>query len=118
MAEIQPTVTELRGFSDYVTRIQWTNVTNADTFAAAPVGAAALRSVQIEGTFGSATVVIQGSLDGTNYQTLTDLQGSAISKTTTALEGIAEFTAFIKPSASGGGGTQSVTVTLILKRMS
>ena len=70
------------------------------------------RSVQLTGTFGNATVLIQGSNDGTNYVTLTDPQGNALSFTTAGLEQIEEATRYIKPTSSGGDGTQSVTVTI------
>lgn len=70
------------------------------------------RSVQIEGTFDSATVVLQGSNDGTNWYTLTDPQGNAISKTSAALEQISEATRYIRPSVSSAGGSTSLTVTV------
>jgi hypothetical protein len=48
------------------------------------------RAIQVGGTFGAGgTVVIEGSIDGTNYVTLTDPQGNAISKTAAAIEEIA-----------------------------
>jgi hypothetical protein len=118
MAEKTYTQTEVRGFSDYVTQFVWTGVTSADTFQPALIPAAALKTVQIGGTLDSATVVIQGSLDGVTYFTLNDLQGSAISKTAAALEGIDEFCLYVKPSASGGGASQSVNVILMIKRLS
>lgn len=70
------------------------------------------KSVQIAGTFGGGTVVIQGSNDGTNYVTLADPQGNAISKTSAAIEQILENTLKIRPSISGSTGA-SVTVTMI-----
>jgi len=118
MAEVNYIQSEVRGFSDYVTKFVWTGVTSADTFQAAMIPAAALSTVQVGGNFDSATLVLQGSLDGVTYFTLNDLQGSAISKTAAALEGIAEFCIFVKPSASGGAGSQSLNVTLAIKRMS
>lgn len=118
MAEKTYTQTEVRGFSDYVTKFVWTGVTSADTFQAVMIPAAALATVQFGGTFDSATVLLQGSLDGVTYFTLNDIQGSALSKTSAALETIGEFCIYIKPSASGGGGSQSLELTLVIKRMS
>jgi hypothetical protein len=59
-------------------------------------------SVQFTGTFGGATVVLQGSNDGTNWVTLKDTQGEDISATDA---GMFEFTSaarYLRVSASGG----------------
>ena len=71
------------------------------------------RSVQIGGTFGGGTVTIEGSNDGTTYFTLNDLQGSAISKTAAALEGVAEVVKWIRPKVTGGDGTTDIDVYLV-----
>ena len=81
MSVIQPTVTALGGAGNHHCRlVVWAGVTSADTCAAFEGSDFSDRSVQIEGTFASATVVLKGSNDGTNYQNLTDPQGNAISK--------------------------------------
>jgi len=87
---------------------------NADTGSTVLMGSAMDRSVQIAGTFGSATIVVEGSNDGTNWVTLTDPQGNAISKTSAAIEQIEELTRYLRVSSSGGTGT-AVTVTLFLR---
>lgn len=92
----------------------WTPIGDADTCTAIPMSGSSDRSVQITGTFGSATIVIQGSNDGTNYAPLTDPQGNAISKTSAAIEQISELTRYIKPTTSGGTGS-AITVSLLLK---
>jgi hypothetical protein len=85
----------------------WTAETTAGSgsiFRYTPVNSLVAASVQVSGTFGGATVVLQGSNDGTTYATLKDLQGNNLSFTAA---GYAEFTsgaAFIKPSISGGAG--------------
>lgn len=72
------------------------------------------RSVQVVGTFGSGgTVVIEGSNDGTNYRTLNDFQGSALSFTSAGLEGIAEVPAYIRPRVTAGDGTTDIDVFLV-----
>lgn len=72
------------------------------------------RSVQVSGTFGSGgTVVIEGSLDGTNYYTLNDLQGSALSVTAAKIEGISEMVTYLRPRVTAGDGTTSISVYLI-----
>lgn len=115
MAEKAYVLEQVRGFEDFVNKITWSDAAAADTFQAVNVAAHTLKSVQIGGTFDSATVVIQGSLDGTTYFTLSDLAGSAISKTSAALEGIQEHVVWIKPATSGGGVNSAVDVVLVLK---
>lgn len=82
----------------------WETLTENDTAAAVtPNGTEPLAaSVQIVGSFGGATVLLQGSNDNTNWITLKDLAGSDISF---SASGAAEFTsamAYFRVSASGG----------------
>lgn len=74
------------------------------------------RCMQITGTFDSATVVLQGSNDGTNWVTLTDPQGNSISKTAAALEQVMEIPRYTRVSTSGGAGSQNLVVTLFCRR--
>ena len=82
----------------------WTEVatgTTADTFTLERTKGL-LASVQMFGTWGSSTVVLQGSNDGTNWVTLKDTAGTAISLTD---DGAFEFSTamlYIRPSSSGG----------------
>lgn len=115
MATITPTivpVTDPGVKSVYI--VTWAAIGDADTCTAVPMSGASDRSVQITGTFGAATILLQGSNDGTNFVVLTDPQGNAISKTTAAIEQISEITRYIKPSTSGGTGS-AITVTVLLK---
>lgn len=115
MATVTPTITHaIDGGVEDVYIVQWTPMGNADTGVAVRMAGGSDRSVQIEGTFGAATVVIQGSNDGTNYQPLTDPQGNAISKTTASIEAISELTRYVRATTSGGSGT-ALTVTLLIK---
>ena len=76
------------------------------------------RSVQISGTFGSATVVIEGSniAAATTYATLNDPSSTALSKTAAAFEQILELALWMRPNSSGGGGTQDVAVNILCVR--
>lgn len=112
MSVIAATITSL---PNKVTLAQWALVTENDTCSPVEYAASADRSVQIAGTFGASTVLIAGSNDGTNYVTLTDPQGNAVSKTTAAIETLEEVTRYIKPTMSGGTG-QSLTISLLLRR--
>jgi hypothetical protein len=73
------------------------------------------RSVQVIGTFGTATIVIQGSNDGVNWETLNDAQGSPISKTAKFIEQVAEVTRFVRPLVSTGAGAD-LDVFFVLRR--
>lgn len=72
------------------------------------------KTVQFVGTFtGTPTIVLQGSNDGTNWETLTDPQGNAISSGVALMEAVTENPLYIRPSMSSGDGSTSVTVILL-----
>lgn len=72
------------------------------------------RTVQVVGTFDGCTVAIEGSLDGTNYSTLNDLQGSALTFTSARLEGVSEYVTWIRPHITvAGSGGADIDVYLI-----
>ncbi|MEY2653428.1 MAG: hypothetical protein RLZZ524_455 [Pseudomonadota bacterium] len=73
------------------------------------------RSAQLEGAFGGGTVVWEGSLNGTDFHTLTNLQGQLLSHGASALEPVAEMTVFTRPRLVGGAGA-TVTATLAALR--
>jgi hypothetical protein len=75
------------------------------------------RSVQVTGTFNGGTLVVEGSNDGTNWYTLNDPQGNALSFTTAKIEQILEAVAFMRPRVSAGAGVD-LDVTFFLRRTS
>lgn len=110
MAVITPVISDASGNCHVVS---WSAIGDSDTCT--PVGFAGARdkTVQINGTFGGATIVLEGSVDGTNYVTLTDPQGNSISKTSAALETVMENVQFIRPATSAGVGS-SINVYLLM----
>lgn len=70
------------------------------------------RSVQIEGNFDGASIVLEGSNDGANYHTLTDPQGSPISKLSAAIVQTTEMAVSVRPRVVGATGNTDLTVTL------
>lgn len=117
MAVRTPTITEIKTWRDHVHTITWTGLLNGDTGNPVLMPGSTVRSIQFTGTFGvGGTIVAQGSNDGTNWFTLTDFQGNTISKTATALENIEEVTLYIRPAATAGDGTTSLTAVLLLGR--
>lgn len=75
------------------------------------------RSIQVEGTFGGATVSLLGSNDATtnsngNYHQLTDPKtNSPIALTAAGICQVLEITAWMKPALSGATGSTSLTIT-------
>lgn len=75
------------------------------------------RTVQVTGTFGSGgTVVIEGTLDGTNFATLKDAGGTALSITAAGVRSVLENVLAIRPRVTAGDGTTSLTVTLCVRK--
>ena len=110
MATINGTVT--RNGDQSVITVTWTGLGDADDGAPIQFGEFADRSVQVDGTWASATLVWEGSNDGTTYYTLNDPDGVAISKTANFMEAVMEGTVYARPRTSGGSGTDlDVVVT-------
>ncbi len=84
----------------------WTALGNADTGSAIQIPDYPDKTVEILGTWGSATAVVEGSSDGTTYTTLKDIGSTALSFTAdSGPKVILENPLFIRVSTSGGTGT-------------
>jgi hypothetical protein len=117
MATRSATITEIKTWRDHVHSIQWTGLLNGDDGAPVIMPGSAVRSIQFAGTFGTGgTILLEGSNDGTNYVTLTDPQGNAITKTSAGIEQIEEITVYVRPRVSAGDGTTTLVATLFLGR--
>lgn len=77
------------------------------------------RTWQATGTFGGATVTIQGSNDGTNWFSLTNASGGA-ALTFTAAGGASsvELPRYTRPNLTVVGTGATVTVTVVARRSS
>lgn len=116
MATIAPTVTELPPYDGSVKKYTWTPLTETNTDGAPiEMGPWADRSVQVEGTFGGATVTIQGTNDGTNWQTLNNPASVALSFSAAGFKGILELPMKIRPLVTGGTSV-SLTVSMVVRR--
>lgn len=123
MAVVAPTFAKLRGPSGGIDAmvITWAAMGDADTATPVQVPLPYVdKSCQVEGTFGGATMKLNGSNNATtnangNYETLNDPAGNAISMTGAGLKQVTEATAWIKPATSGGTGS-SLTVTVLARR--
>lgn len=93
--------------------VQWAAVANTNTCSPVSLPKHNDRSIQVEGTFGGATVTLGGSNDGTNYESLSSPANTAISLTATGIKAVLENALFHAPLISGGGGTQALTITML-----
>lgn len=106
--------------------IQWTGLTQAtlDVGDAIQMPSLADRNVQLLGTLGvGGSVRIEGSnkefpdeTTATDWATLTDPQGNAMDLAALKAENIMENLLWIRPRVTGGDGTTSLTVLLLLRK--
>lgn len=98
-----------------VKRTTFTGVATGDTILPALIGAGKTLggTVHMSGTWGSATVSLRASIDGTNFFILEDTGGDAITLTD---DGYAEFStaAPYLDVAISGGTSDSVTIAIAL----
>lgn len=118
MAERASAMSNPLGQRDIVL-VTWTGLLNGDTGSAVGLANFADKTMQVTGTFGSGgSVTMQGSNDGTNWFTLVDPQGNALTKTSAAGELILENPVYIRPNVTAGDGTTSLAVTVACRRNS
>ena len=115
MATRNPTLTnEADGFRKLV----FTGLTKTTDDVTAPIspGHAGV-CVQVIGTFGSGgTVVWEGSNDGgTTWATLSDLQGTAISRTTAAIKTCQDFALLQRARVTAGDGDTALSVVVVMR---
>lgn len=104
--------------SGNVRLVTWTGLANGDDGAPVEWVDFADRCVQVTGTFGSGgSVTIQGSNDGTNWATMADPQGNALTVTSAKLEQVLELPRYVRPIVTAGDGTTSLAVTLCMRRV-
>jgi hypothetical protein len=117
MSVIASTETRDRTVGNNAHFVSWTPLLNGDSGVPFPMPGWADRSVQVAGTFGAGgTCLIEGTNDGTNYVTLADPQGVALSITAAGLKEISQIVKLIRPRVSAGDGTTSITVTLLARK--
>jgi hypothetical protein len=116
MAVPGATVTDISGDGS-VFLYQWTITTADHTGAAMENVQWADRSAQFQGTFGGATIILEGSNDGTNYQLLKQAAGgSDISFTSAGIAQLLEVCRYLRPRLSAVGSGASIVVSLVARR--
>lgn len=119
MAVISKNIATLQTFGDKCWVVSWADLTNATSDSGDPfeMPGAADRSLQVTGTFGAGgTVTFEGSNDGSNWATLTDPQGNALTVQTAKIEAVVELTRYVRPRITAGDGTTSLTATMLVRR--
>lgn len=99
-------------------KIVWTGLLNSDYGSGVVPGVYGDMTVQAKGTFGAGgTVILEGSLDGgTTYSPLTDPGEGAISFGAAGIETVLQYCEMIRPRVTGGDGTTSITITVVLRK--
>lgn len=118
MATITPTTRDVGPSGDgSIMLVTWPAVTAADTCAPVSFPAMADKSVQAAGTFDSGSVAVHGSNDGSNYAALRNPASNVIAITTAGINAVLENTVFVQPVISGGGGSQSLTISMLFRML-
>lgn len=94
--------------------VNWPAMVNGDVGAPITLPQMADRSVQVVGVFGGGGVVIEGSINGTDFATLTDPQGNDLVISTAKIEAVTELVRYIRPRVTGDG-TTSLTISLLMR---
>lgn len=74
------------------------------------------KTVQLTGCFNTATIVIEGSNDGTNYSNLTDRVGNVVSFTAAGLKSIMDSPLYVRPKVATNGAATDVEATMLMRR--
>lgn len=117
MATIDFTITEFPKYP-HVVMLTWETLTNGDQGRPFEFLEHADRTVQFTGTFDTSTVVLQGSNDGTNWGTMDDFVGDAISLAAANLVPrlVSGIPRYMRPACTAGGGSTDIDCTLTIRR--
>lgn len=116
MATKVPTMTDISP-SGRARLVTWAALANGDDGAQVDWIDFADRCFQVTGTFGAGgSCTVQGSNDGTNWASLTDSQGNALTFTAQKIEQAMELPRYVRPNVTAGDGTTSLTITLCMRK--
>lgn len=104
--------------SDALEVITWATLNNGDVGEAYLYKDVAFeKTVQVDGTFGTGgTLVFEGSNDGTNWVTMKDNSGTALSVTNTFVRNVFDAPIYYRPRVSAGDGTTNLRCILVLRK--
>jgi|GEM_PF-5969215 len=104
---------------DYKT-YTWAGATNGgspDTFNPVKIDRTPYSiGIQASGTYsGSASIALHGSLDGTNFVALDDLDGTAIALTAVGIKMTRQAVLHVKPVMTGGDGSADIDLSIVIR---
>ena len=112
MATIQHTNTATDGAIVYI----WTGMANNDVGTAIFLDGKHHLTAQVYGTFNAATVEFDGSNDGTNFVASTKKNaGGAVTFTAAGMAAFDTEPLYVRPKATSGGASTSVTCILLVR---
>lgn len=96
--------------------IAWTPLTESDTCTGAliPGSNGAVGAMMVTGTFGGATITLQGSNDGSNYYNITDPAGNTVNLSSAGIKEFSTGAVYVR-AGTASGSSSSVTVTLSIR---
>lgn len=104
-------------YSNTVASITWSGLNAASSDGSPSQWAEyADRSFTVTGTFGVATLTLQGSNDNVNWFTLHDVTNTPLTATTPKLAQVLEITHYVRPLVTAADGTTNLTVILVMRR--
>lgn len=117
MATVTPTVTKVGDQDDSAVLFSW-SLTSTNTDGAYVEWVQwADRCFQAAGTWGTATLTLQGSNDGTNWFTLSNAAGgTAATFTADGGKTVIELPRYARPNLTTPGSGAAITVTLLGRR--
>lgn len=104
-----------------VVETKWTPIPSGSVGTPENLSRFPMHSIQISGTFGGATVTVEGSDDDTTYTTLTGENPAGGADSLVSATGATRFDVpnvvpqFIRAKTTGGDGTTAVTVIITSK---
>jgi hypothetical protein len=93
----------------------WAGLATGDDGAAIGLLGSGERTFVAFGTFGGATVTLEGSLDEAEWFTLKDPQGANIALTARGMRTVLEAPQYVRPVVTGGSGA-SITAQVLVRR--
>lgn len=97
--------------------VTWAAMAGTDDGSPFRVPSSADLTFQVTGTFGGATCTLQGSNDGTNWNTLTAKSGTTgMAHTSAASSACNENPLFVRPLISGGSGSALAVVLAVFPK--
>jgi len=94
----------------------WASISDTDTCQSVRSPSAAEKSVQFTGNFASGSISFEGSIDGTNYETMKDVENNDVTLTAKAIVTIRDNVQYCRPTTPTGVGA-SITVSILHKQV-